>query len=364
MKIVDLHCDTISELLKRKRKGEEGSLRRNGGHLDLERMKDSGYLLQNFALFVDKGSDADPWEEVLAQLSLFYEEMERNKDIILPAGCYEDIAENQEQGKMSGLLMVEEGAVCGGDVRKLRRLYDKGVRMMTLTWNYVNELGYPNLERELGIKAWKLHRELKEKKSRGIKGDELWKLQEEADRVLYGYLNTPDTGHGLTEKGREFVAVMEEMGMLVDVSHLSDGGFMDVLEITSRPFAASHSNAREVCPCVRNLTDDMIRRLAERGGVMGLNFCADFLSQKPAGVSNPGRIRDVVEHAKHIIKVGGSECLGLGSDFDGIDTHEELTGAEKMGVLWDALEEAGLRPSQIDRIFSGNVLRLFREVLS
>ena len=152
--------------------------------------------------------------------------------------------------------------------------------------------------------------------------------------------------------------------MIVDVSHLSDAGFYQVLSLTQKPFVASHSNARAVCPCVRNMSDDMIRMLAERGGVMGLNFCADFLTQASYGEDNPGSIAAVVNHAKHIVKVGGMECIGLGSDFDGIDTHRELTGADSMERLWNAFKESGFRESQIDKIWGENVLRLYREVLS
>lgn len=151
--------------------------------------------------------------------------------------------------------------------------------------------------------------------------------------------------------------------MLVDVSHLSDRGFWDVLEAGTRPFVASHSNARTVCPCVRNLTDEMIRALAERGGVMGLNFCADFLRTVPEGESNPGRLEDVVAHARHVFRMGGEDCLGLGSDFDGIDTNEALPGAQSMGKLWEALRQGGFTERQLDKIFYGNVLRVLESVI-
>lgn len=360
MKIVDMHCDTISALLAQRRAGKESRLQENNCHVDLKRMRESGYLLQNFALFVNKKSGCDPWEEVLAQLEVFEEALWDNGDLIAPVTKYEDIAANENTGRMSALLTVEEGAVCGGELGKLRTLYDKGVRMLTLTWNYPNELGYPNLIREAGLAAWEKNSELK---NCGLTGDAYIEKQRKADQLLQNYLNTPDTEHGLTQKGREFVAEMEALGMIPDVSHLSDAGFYDVLRETHRPFVASHSNARAVCPCVRNLTDDMIRALGERGGVAGLNFCADFLCQKPAGEPNPGTIADIVAHAKHIVNVGGIECLGLGSDFDGIDTHAELPGVQSMPLLWDALEQSGFFPSQVDKIFSENVLRLYREVL-
>lgn len=339
MKIIDMHCDTISRLLGNRLSGKEGMLRQNEGHIDLLRLRDSGYLLQNFALFVNLGKCEDPWQQVQALLAVYEEELQRNQDLVAPVYCYDDIAGNESQGKVSALLTVEEGGVCQGDLGKLRALYEKGVRMVTLTWNYPNELGHPNLD--------------------SVKGRS---VREKAE-LVNDYLNTPDTVNGLTETGRRFVEEMELLGMIPDVSHLSDAGFYDVLDCTKKPFVASHSNARAVCPCVRNMTDEMIRALAERGGVMGLNFCADFLVQLPAGVHNPGTIDDIVKHAKHIANVGGIEVLGLGSDFDGIDTHEELVDARGMEKLHDRLLKGGFSASQVDQIFAGNVLRVYRECL-
>lgn len=333
MKIADMHCDTISSLWQRQ-KGEEKeswSLRENGGHVDLIKLKNSGYLLQNFALFVDKKSCNDPWEEVQQLYALYQEETEKNKDILAEVRCFEDIEKNRKEGKISAFLTVEEGGVCKGEIDKLCKLYEQGVRMMTLTWNYPNEMGFPNLD---------------------------------GSKRKTPYSAEPEKTKGLTGKGREFVCKMEELGMIVDVSHLSDAGFYDVLDSTEKPFVASHSNARAVCPCVRNLTDDMIRKLAQRGGVMGLNFCADFLEWLPAGTPNPGTIRAIVEHARHIVKVGGIEVLGLGSDFDGIATHGELPHAGRMSLLYDALGDGGFSERERDKIFSENVLRVYREVLS
>ncbi len=356
MKIVDMHCDTLSEILKHRRQGETCTLRENTLHVDLERMKKSGYLLQNFAMYVNVGEEPEPWDEICAQHEIYREELRVNADILAPAYTYSDIEENRRNGRISALLAVEEGAVCQGDPDKLERLYEMGVRMLTLTWNYPNELGYPNLDSRVGRKVWDQCKRLRE-------DDCTQQERDEIREALAKYLGTPDTEHGLTERGQEFVQRMERLGMIVDVSHLSDAGFYDVLRHTTKPFVASHSNARTVCGCVRNLTDDMIRKLAERGGCMGLNFCADFLEEMPAGSENPGTIQAVVRHAKHIVNTGGMDVLGLGSDFDGIDTHRELPGAQSMERLWDALHTAGFTQGQMDKIFGENVLRVYREVL-
>lgn len=348
MKVVDMHCDTISALLEKKRDGETVSLRENNCHVDILKMKQGDYLLQNFALFVEMGCSNDPWQEVQELFEIYMQEIAVNEDSIAPVLAFEDIEKNRQAGKISAMLTVEEGGVCGGDLEKLHTLYKQGVRMMTLLWNYPNELGYPNLDRTKGKK---------------LRIAEQGGNSAVFNLVKQNYLNTPNTEDGLTQKGIAFVEEMEKLGMIIDVSHMSDAGFYDVLRYTKKPFVASHSNSRYSCPCVRNLSDDMIRKLAERGGVMGLNFCGDFLTQYPVGVQNPGTIAAIVKHAKHIVAVGGVECLGLGSDFDGIDTHAELTGADKIGLLWDALNKSGFTQEQLDKIFGENVLRVYKEVL-
>lgn len=359
-KIVDMHCDTISRLLEQRKNGQEEGLLQNSGHLDLLRMRESGYLLQNFALFVNVGACENPWEELCALYRLYEQELSRYHEVIRQVLCYEDIAVNEREGYLSAMLTVEEGAVCGGSMEKLQTLYEMGVRMLTLTWNYPNELGYPNLNSERGREAWKRCAALRAKNAAGNLS---LREKEKGQEAFEDYFYRPDEQNGLTECGREFVARMEELGMIVDVSHLSDRGFYDVAACAAKPFVASHSNARAVCRSVRNLTDEMIRMLAERGGCMGLNYCADFLTEPDVGRENPGTIDAVVRHAKHITKVGGVEVLGLGSDFDGIDTNRELPGAQSMEKLWDALHKAGFTQAQLDGIFGGNVLRLYRETL-
>jgi len=360
MKVVDMHCDTIYKLLCLEEQGKPEELRRNDRQLDLLRMRDSHYLLQNFAMFVELDCDGDPWERVCKLYRYYQMELERNRDILAPVLCYEDIAANEAAGKISAMLTVEEGAVCKGETEKLRKLYEMGVRMITLTWNFPNEIGSPNFDPELGKKA----SEAKESWKRCEPGTEEYeRKRREAQETFEAFNHTCNTSGGLTEKGKEMVAEMESLGMIPDVSHLSDAGFYDVLAVTRKPFVASHSNARSVCPCVRNMTDDMIRRLAERGGVIGLNYCADFLEEKPVGVENHGTIRAVARHAKHIANVGGMEVLGLGSDFDGISTYEEIPGAQGMEALWEGMRKAGFTESQLDMIFYRNVLRVYKETL-
>lgn len=320
MKIIDMHCDTIHELWERRKRGERMTLRRNNLMLDLERMKKGNYLVQNFALFVEQKPGISSFATVEELLSVFREEMESNADWVSQVVNTKEILENEKVGRLSALLTVEGGEACEGQLENLQYLYDQGVRMMTLTWNFPNEIGYPNFD-----------------ESRGF--------------------FTPNTSEGLTETGIWFVEEMERMGMIVDVSHLSDAGFYDVVKHTKRPFVASHSNARNVCPWVRNLTDDMIRVLADRGGVVGLNYCADFLRNPVTGELDIGR------HARHIADVGGIECVGLGSDFDGIPSYQGYPRAEQMDKLAAVFEKNSFHQQEIDKILYQNVFRVYKEIL-
>lgn len=212
--------------------------------------------------------------------------METCSDIIAPAYNYEGLQCNWRQGKVSAFLTVENGCIVDGKMERIDKLYQMGVRLITLTWNDDNCFGHPHAK--------------------------------EAERMQLG----------LTPFGRKAVTYMAERGILVDVSHLSDGGFYDVAELVRGPFVASHSNCRELAPATRNLTDDMIRVLAEHGGVAGLNFYPPFLNTDP--VDKVSRIETMCEHVKRLVNVGGIECVGIGTDFDGIDGKFEIADCTDM----------------------------------
>lgn len=174
----------------------------------------------------------------------------------------------------------------------------------------------------------------------------------------------PETEFGLTELGFSFLEEMERLGMIVDVSHLGDKGILDVISHAKKPFVASHSNARAVCGHVRNLTDEMIRGIAEKGGVMGINFFPDFLRDgKNEGIRFETGLDAAVAHIRHMIKVGGADCVGLGSDFDGIPVYCELTDASKMPLLEEKLRAERFTEEEIEKIFYKNVLRVYKAVL-
>lgn len=340
MKIADMHCDTISEIWESRKQsvsqngGSPQQLSRNDLHIDIRKMKKAGYLLQNFALYIDLKKGLDPFEYVLELIDVFREEMGKNKNDIGVIKTYDDILANERQGKMSALMTIEEGGCCKGEIGNLERLYQLGARMMTLTWNYPNELASPNLF----IKS--------AEKGSTLKNDEGFSLF--------------DSSKGLTEKGFFFIQRMEELGMIIDVSHLSDAGFWDIVQHTKKPFVASHSNARALCGHCRNLTDDMIRAVAGRGGVIGLNFYGCFLNETNDSHS---RVARMAAHARHMLNVGGSGCLGLGSDFDGISGELEIQDCSQMQKLVDGLERAHFTGTEIENILWRNVMRVYREML-
>ncbi|MCR5032874.1 MAG: dipeptidase [Lachnospiraceae bacterium] len=339
MKVVDMHCDTISEIwYSREQTGESEhadidapqELRKNRLHIDLEKMEKGDYFLQNFAMFVNMGSGMDPLESVLKLIDIFYEEMEKNQDKILPVKTWADIESAKAQGKMAAMISLEEGQVTKGNLRFLRDLYRLGARMMTLTWNHENDLAYPNVVSRNVHKVFPCE---------------------------------PVTDRGLKEKGIALVEECEKIGMILDVSHLSDGGFYDLYEHTKKPFVASHSNARALCRHCRNLTDDMIRKIGERGGVIGLNYCGSFLEEAPTEEACQSRVETMAKHARYITDMGGMECLGLGSDFDGISRNLEMDDCSKLPLLEQALEKEGFSTGEIEKIFHKNVLRLYKELL-
>ena len=334
--IMDMHCDTIGCLsgtctINEITPGD--NLRKNQLHLDLEKMLKSGYSLQTFALFIDQKKMPNPFETAMNMISYYNKEMNANEDLIRPILKYTDLVRNELEGKMSGLLAIEGGEAVCGSIEKLHEVYEKGVRLMTLTWNYTNELGHPNL------------------------------MYKEDGKPDFARRNQK----GLTSIGIEIVEEMEKLGMLVDTSHLSDGGFWDVYHHTKKPFVASHSNAAAVRNVSRNLTDEMIRALAERGGIAGLNFCEWFLGENWS--SDPQekaqqQLDAMVSHVKHMVNKGGLEVCALGTDFDGIDESPlAIPNASYMERLLNELEKAGFTENDLEAFCYGNVKRVLKEIL-
>ena len=329
MKVWDLHCDTLSELRHAEQAGTPKSFARNDLHIDLEKLQKGDYMLQCFAAFInlaDPTPGADPLVTALEEIDIFKRIMKAYPLAIAPVYTAADLRRNAEAGKISAMLTVEEAGCCKGSLGVLRRLHELGVRMMTLTWNHPNELAAPNAN----------------------PGGPL----------------VPNTETGLTETGLAFLAEMERLHITVDVSHLSDKGFWDIVEHGTRPFAASHSNCRALAPHNRNLTDAMIRALADRGGVVGLNYYSAFLDADPA---HPDSCRSTVEliakHAAHFKQVGGAQIISLGSDFDGIDDPHQLETAADLPLLADALRREGFTEDEVEGVYWRNACRFFEHNL-
>lgn len=318
MRYMDLHCDTLSEAWLKKKKD---ILDFPEAMLDLRRLKQGGCGVQFFAIFMlteqmkrEAGVTADD-ETYIAGLA----EIFRNScgEQMAPAGNLADIARNGD--KISGILTLEDGRAVNGSMENLERFYRMGIRLITLTWNFENCFGYPN-SRDPAVME-----------------------------------------RGLKPFGREAVARMNELGMLVDVSHLSDGGFWDVAQVSKKPFAASHSNCRALNPNPRSMTDHMIRTLADHGGVMGVNFERSFLTED---LHNPvSRVEDLVRQLTHMIQVGGEDIAAIGSDLDGIGGPLEIGSPAQMPLLFQALERAGFPERQIEKIAWGNAARVLGETL-
>lgn len=367
MYFADMHCDTIMQIWLAQRSGKHLELRDTSGmegelQIDLNKMHSAGSVIQNFAIYADLTLPADfasdpgtdptdngflrntaeageryygAWRQFTEMSAVYHSEIAKNGDLIREARTYDDIVRNMDAGLMSAVLTVEEGGVLEGDLSRLQILYDEGVRMMTLTWNYENELGYPN------------------------------KPSEESRRDFSAFFRfSPRTDDGLKEKGREAAEIMADLGMLVDVSHLSDAGFYDIADMLKGPFVASHSNARAVCGCGRNMTDDMIRTVGEHGGVIGLNLCPVFLQEGLRPEDCFSTVETIAEHARHMINVGGSGVIGIGTDFDGIGTGNlEMQNAAELVKLSDGLEKAGFTYDEIEAVCFKNVLEVYKEVL-
>ena len=325
-----MHCDTISKLYHANKIGTPSSLRNNSFHIDLTRMKKAGYIAQNFATYVDLSTTCDPFLEAFEMIDLLHEELQKNSDLIVFARSYDEMMENMKNQKMSAFLTLEEGAITKGSLPYLRNLYRLGARMATLTWNYENMLASPNTN---------------------------------YTKYKHPDVTVPFTEWGLTDVGFEIISEMEYLGMIIDVSHLSDAGFWDVLNNTQRPFVASHSNARNISSHVRNLTDDMIRAISNRGGIIGINFYPDFLSSPCSNHKNVGTLSEIVQHIKYIENIAGIDCIALGSDFDGIDGNGSLPDVSHMPKLSFALSCAGFSEDKIEKICYKNVMRVYKEIL-
>ena len=305
--VFDFHCDTALALL-----GEDfnqaGSLRKNKLHIDLERASQLGGYAQCFACFttpmMEEWYHLSPVVIFEREIATIQREVDKNRDLISLAYSPAEIREQQAMGKMSAILTLEGTAGFGHDPALLEDLYAIGFRTVSLAWNEKNPLTGSHI-----------------------------------------------TGGGLTDMGRAFVQEAQRLGMLVDVSHISDEGFWDIMKITDAPIIATHSNSRSVWNNSRNLTDDMFRAICETGGIAGYNACDEFTGEKPT-------VDTICDHIFHFLDQDASgQHVALGGDLDGVSKMPAgFDGVQSWPVLANRLLERGLNEKAVMDIFWNNGL--------
>ena len=305
--IFDLHCDTVTELLGRDLSGTT-SLLKNKLHIDLERAGTLAGYAQCFAFWsttgmpLPKGIKTEDifWREV----SILQDAIDKNSHLIRQARTMEDVRRNLAEGKMSAIFTLEGPAGIGFDPAKLEKLWNLGFRASTLGWNENNSL-----------------------------------------------TGSHKTGGGLTKRGREYVKECQRLGILVDVSHISDEGFYDIMDITEAPVIATHSNSRSVFGESRNLTDDMFLAICRTGGVAGFNLCAEFVGENPT-------LDTACDHILHFLELDPTgKHIALGGDLDGItNMPQSFTGIQDYPKLAAQLRLRGVEEGMIRDIFWNNAI--------
>ena len=279
-------------------------------------MKKGNVKFQVFAICINsKAGEYDPLREILDVIYYFHECVKKTREFT-HIKTYSDVERVMESKNRIGcILAIEGGDIFRGQLHIADLLYELGVRLVTLTWNWANSIG-------AGV----------------------W---------------TGNAFSGLTDFGRELVEYLQRKGIIVDISHLSSKCLTDCFKCTSKPIVASHSNCYRICRNSRNLTDAQIRAIAKTGGIVGINFFTKFLtSSKKAGLEN------VYKHILHVMKTAGEKCVGLGSDFDGVHrTPDNLHNCSYFQELMRYLESKGIRRTQLRKISHGNWLRVLRECL-
>ncbi|MCH5279135.1 MAG: dipeptidase [Christensenellaceae bacterium] len=294
----DAHCDFLYGMTYY---GYDISSRSGNQSIHLPYLSEGGVKLQFFATWIDMLLKQNPLSQCLNMIDSYCRMLDKNP-VFKPFS--KDFDPNGDS--IATVLTIEGGEAIEGSVENLRMLYKLGVRAMTLTWNDVNALACPAMKR---------------------------------------------SKKGLTELGKAVVAEMNRIGMAIDLSHLNDAGIDDVLKLSTQPVFASHTNARALCDSPRCMTDAHIKAVAEQGGVIGVNFYYKQLNNKKYA-----EISDVIRHIEHIIKIGGIQCVALGSDFDGMNKYPEgLSDSRGFVRISDALSSLGLSEQEIYMVMYENL---------
>lgn len=314
MYLLDSHCDTPSQILR----GLDMSLDNPGSHIDFPKLRRGGVDAAFFALYIPAELDEKAaLDHALKLYEGIRKTVESNPDKAAFATTQLQGYENKAKGLFSVFLGLENGSPIGGSLERIEQFYEMGIRYITLCHSKDNEICDSCAS---AVKKW----------------------------------------NGLSPFGREVVSEMNRLGMLIDVSHISDKSFYDVLECSSRPVVATHSCCRALADHPRNMSDDMIKALAEQGGVIQINFYPVFLDNSI--VEKDGRfigtrpsLERIADHIDHAVSIAGIDHVGIGSDFDGIDIAPiGLEDISLMPRLFDELRSRGYRESDLEKIASGN----------
>ncbi|MDR5683169.1 MAG: dipeptidase [Armatimonadota bacterium] len=305
--VVDLHADTLLHVADA---GRRFGVRSRTGHVDLPRLREGGVDVQVFAVYVaPRYAPTGGHRRAIQLLDAFDREAGVSGRVVL-CTTVEQIRTAAATGKLAAVLSIENGEAIGDRPERLDGFWRRGVRIMSLTWNGSNRL------------------------ADGVGGTE------------HG---------GLSALGRRVLQRMQRLGMVVDVSHLSEAAFWQVLEATRGPIVATHSNAAAVHPHRRNLTNDQLRAIGRRGGVVGVNFYPEFLGGDT--------VEHVLHHVDHMLRVMGPDHVALGTDYDGIGrTPRGLEDVSRMPHLTEAMIRRGYAPEVVRKILGENALRVFRQV--
>jgi membrane dipeptidase len=307
--VFDLHCDTLYQNTKKPL-----DIVKNDVAVDLQKMRKGNYLAQVFAIWVPP---AKGWKMVEEMASAFWGWKTDHAHDLALAVTGSQVLKARGKGQVAGILGIEGLAPLDGDAGKIDDLFNFGVRVLGLTWFNSNDFaGSSNSKDKLG-------------------------------------------SYGLTQKGKQLVERANTLGMVIDVSHASDQTVRDVAELSRDPFIASHSCARGIMDIERNLSDDLLRLIAGKGGVIGVNFHRGYLSPKPR---SQVKLAEVVDQIIYISKVAGIDHVALGSDFDGSSPPEEINSADDMQSLAAALLKRGFSLQDVDKIMALNALRVFTAV--
>ena len=309
--VFDLHCDTALAMIP-----HEGypvrNIRKNDCHIDMERAAKLAGYCQCFACFttpfMQEWMHVSPQEVFKREIAVLENALTENADMIKQAFSAQDVISNQKAGWMSAIFTIEGPAGFGFDPGRLEELYKKGFRITSLGWNEKNLLAGSNA-----------------------------------------------TGGGLTDMGKAYVAEAQRLGMIVDVSHISDEAFWDIMDITQAPIIATHSNSRAVCDHSRNLTDDMFRAICNTGGVAGFNQCDAFVGENPD-------LDTVGKHFLHFMEMDpDGKHIALGADLDGCDVLPfGFDGVQSYPVLADKLRAVGLSENNLYDIYWNNALGVMK----